>query len=283
MAAVALTLSEAAARLGVHYMTAYRYVRLGLLAAHKDGGTWRVDVADLDAFRAAASVVPDAAVGGAVADGGDRRRRAPWAQRLSDRLVAGDAMGAWGVIEAALAAGCDLAAIHVDVLTPAMWAIGDRWEAGEIDIADEHRASAIAMRLIGRLGPRFARRGRSRGVVVLANPQGERHFLALAMLADMLRASGFDPQELGADVPAASLGHAVRSADELVAVCLSVSGVEHLDAVREAISAVRATGLEVPVIVGGSAVRGIIAPAELGADHLATDGRDLVELVESHV
>ena len=34
-----LTLHEAADVLGVHYMTAYRYVRLGLLPAAKAGGT----------------------------------------------------------------------------------------------------------------------------------------------------------------------------------------------------------------------------------------------------
>ena len=274
MAEAALTLSEAAIRLGVHYMTAYRYVRLGLLAAHKEAGVWRVEVTDLDAFRAAATAPLGEGAG---------RRRAPWAQRLADRLVAGDAAGAWGVIEAALAAGSDLEAIHLDVLTPAMWSIGDRWESGEIDVADEHRATAIAMRLIGRLGPRFARRGRSRGTVVLANPQGERHALALAMLADLLRASGFEPHELGADVPHASLARAVTAADDVVAVCLSVSGVEYLDTLRTAIATLRSTGLAAPVIVGGSGVRHLRDPSELGADHVVADGRHLVDLVESLV
>jgi excisionase family DNA binding protein len=36
-----LTLHEAADLLGVHYMTAYRYVRLGLLHASKAGVSWR--------------------------------------------------------------------------------------------------------------------------------------------------------------------------------------------------------------------------------------------------
>ena len=46
-----MTLQEAADALGVHYMTAYRYVRLGLLHAEKIGGSWRVETADLDDFR----------------------------------------------------------------------------------------------------------------------------------------------------------------------------------------------------------------------------------------
>jgi excisionase family DNA binding protein len=37
-----ITLTEAAELLGVHYMTAYKYVRTGRLAATKVGGGWRI-------------------------------------------------------------------------------------------------------------------------------------------------------------------------------------------------------------------------------------------------
>ena len=40
--------------------------------------------------------------------------------------MAGDARGAWGVVEAALAAGAELEEIYLDVLAPAMAAIGAR-------------------------------------------------------------------------------------------------------------------------------------------------------------
>ena len=56
MTAPDLTLHEAAALLGVHYMTAYRYVRLGLLPAAKSGGSWRVTAADLEQFQQAADL-----------------------------------------------------------------------------------------------------------------------------------------------------------------------------------------------------------------------------------
>ena len=45
-----LSLHEAAAELGVHYMTAYRYVRLGMLPAHREGRSWRVLRTDLEAL-----------------------------------------------------------------------------------------------------------------------------------------------------------------------------------------------------------------------------------------
>ncbi len=96
-----MTLQEAADALGVHYMTAYRYVRLGLLDAQKVGGTWQVGQDALEAFRSERSErSPD--------DGTSIPRRgsqAPWSERFEARLVAGDARGAWGVVEAAMEAG----------------------------------------------------------------------------------------------------------------------------------------------------------------------------------
>ena len=43
-----LTLQEAADELGVHYMTAYRYVRLGVMEASKSGGVWQVQRSAVD-------------------------------------------------------------------------------------------------------------------------------------------------------------------------------------------------------------------------------------------
>ena len=45
------TLHEVADELGVHYMTTYRYVRLGMLPARKVGSTWRVKASDVAEFR----------------------------------------------------------------------------------------------------------------------------------------------------------------------------------------------------------------------------------------
>src|SRR4051794_37336472 len=44
------TLREAAERLGVHYMTAYHYVRTGRIPARQRGRMWEVRRADVDAL-----------------------------------------------------------------------------------------------------------------------------------------------------------------------------------------------------------------------------------------
>ena len=168
-----LTLKEAAAHLGVHYMTAYRYVRLGMLPATKVGSSWSIARADLVSFQEGSAV------------NGERRSPAAWQQRLQVRMVAGDERGAWGVVEAALASGLEPSDIYEEMLVPAMTEVGEDWAKGAIDVADEHRASAVAMRIVGRLGPRFARRGRTKGSVVTATPARELHGLGLSVVADL--------------------------------------------------------------------------------------------------
>jgi MerR family transcriptional regulator, light-induced transcriptional regulator len=272
----ALTLQETADRLCVHYMTVYRYVRLGVLTAEKSAGTWRVTPDVVEAFIQARQAGPADAPGG----GRRRGRRAPWAERLEHRLVAGDARGAWGVIEAAQAAGADLDAVYLDLVAPAMVSIGRRWEAGELDVAVEHRASVIAAHLVGRLGHRFLRRGRNRGTVVLGAPAGERHGLPLALLADLLRGAGWDVSDLGPDVPAPSFALAVSRAERLTVVGVSISTRECTRSAEATIAALRDVVDGVPILAGGWAVRDGDHARDLGADGWACDGRAVVALLE---
>ena len=244
-----MTLREAAEELGVHYMTAYRYVRLGLLPARKEGSTWRVTLDDLDAFRHQKE-----------AGDGDgtsvRRGRTPWRERFEARLLAGDARGAWGVIEAALAGGAPAEVLYVEVIAGALRSIGERWERGEIDVADEHRATAIALRVLGQLGPRFARRGRTRGTVLVGTPPGEQHDVPAALLADLLRTAGFEVSDLGSDLPAASFAAAAARTERLVAIVVTVTTTGGEDALAEVLAALDAAVPHVPVLVGGAAIEG---------------------------
>ena len=57
----------------------------------------------------------------------------------------------------------------------------------------------------------------------MAMPAGERHGLGAAMLSDVLRGEGYAVLNLGPDTPAASLVAAMRDADDMVAVVVSVA------------------------------------------------------------
>jgi excisionase family DNA binding protein len=264
-----LSLAEVAEELNVHYMTVYRYVRLGLLPAQKSGSQWQVDRGDLATFRSGERQIGDA--------------DAPWAERLESRMIAGDSAGAWGVVEAALAAGHTPTFIYAEVLAPAMVEIGRRWEAGDVDVADEHLASAVAMRIVGRLGPRFSRRGRSRGTVLCAMPEGDQHGLGSAMVADVIRGAGFEALDLGANTPLAALIAAVRRVDDLKALCLSINNTAAFDRGREMVTAVRSIDPELAILGGGRAVDSDQAAERLGIDGWGVSVTDAVGLLEAVV
>ncbi len=264
-----ISLQEGADRLGVHYMTIYRYVRLGLLPAHKEGSSWRIRVADLEQFQSEDE------------PSSHKRGEAPWDERLESRMLVGDVSGAWSVVEAALAGGAEPKDVYVNILVPALASIGEKWSNGEIDVAEEHLASAVAARVIGRMGPRFARRGRPKGTVITAMPPGERHGFGVSMLADVLRGAGYSVLDLGPDTPIPSLLAALTRTGDVSAVCISVVFDELIDAAQEMIAAAKQeVGPHVPVLVGGRAVSSIEAARAIGADAYAQDPDQATELIE---
>jgi excisionase family DNA binding protein len=265
-----ITLQEAADRLGVHYMTAYRYVRTGRLPAEREGVQWVVDPADLKRLREKR----------APQRRGRIRREGP--VKLAARMVASDEAGAWAVLEDALASGVAPADAYLDLLVPALHRIGEQWASGDITVGDEHRAAVVAQRLIGRLGPQFARRGRKRGTVVLGMPAGEWHSLPGAILADVLRGAGFEVLDTGADTPAESFAQTASDANRLVAVLLGVTTPGRDASVRATIRALRDDGVDAPVLVGGAAIRDEKHARRLGADTWSgPDGRSALAAVET--
>lgn len=277
-----LSLDEVAEQLGLHYMTVYRYVRTGRLPARKAGAQWSVDPADLATFaRSAASAgssgsEPDRRAGRPQRSQAERTAAA--ADRLRSRMVEGDEAGSWQVIEEALVGGLDPDDVLLDVIGGALAAIGTGWQEGLVTVSEEHRATAVATRLIGRLGPRFARRGPARGHVILGAPAGDHHGLPVSILRDLLRSRGCDVVDLGADVPAWSWAEAVDqvpAGGRLIGVGLCVSTPELDGAVVQAIGAIRAA-TPAPIVLGGSSL-GPGSADDWGVDHRTTSARQALE------
>ncbi len=268
-----LSLDEVADLLGVHYMTIYRRVRLGILPARKIGGTWLVDPVDLER----ATTTPDR---GRRRRGGSEPRVSIWQERLQTRMLGGDVAGSWQVIEAAMASGFEPGEIYVRLLAPSLHAIGASWQSGRVSIDQEHLASNVATAVIGRLGPRFVRPGRKKGVVIVVMPPGERHGLGVAMLADILADAGYEVLNLGPDTPTASFVAAMRAAGSLTAAIVSVVDIARRPAARRLVAAARRERPSVPLLVGGNAIPDERVALDLGADGWVADPRELGDLIE---
>lgn len=261
-----MTLQEAADRLNVHYMTVYRYVRTGRLPARQEGLRWTVAMSDLDALQ----------------QRGRRRRgtgRAASQAQLMDRLVAGDEPGAWAVVDAALASGMAAREVLLYLLTGALRAIGERWASGELSVADEHRGSAVAARIIGRLGHLFAQRGSKRGVIVVGTTAGDAHAMPSAILSDVLRGANFEVIDLGANTPPESFAQAASRPDRLVAVLVGATTRGHARTLARTIKAIRTARPETPILAGGAAIADQAAATRLGSD--GWSGHDAAQAVAS--
>lgn len=251
-----LTLQQAADRLQVHYMTAYRWVRRGDLPAFKTGGRLRVRASDLGRFVEEREV--DIALPSRSEAKTDWQRHV---DRLTDHLLAGEGVEAGALARKVVADGAAAGDVYVRLIAPALHRVGEEWAAGRVNIVIEHRATEIAVALMARLGDHFRRRGPSRGTAVTLAPSGDLHGLASTMVADFLRAAGYDVHHLGANVPAEDLALFLEVVPTHV-LAVSMTNPETDPATLPAlVAAAREHGDAVVVVGGQAAVRGDVEAA----------------------
>lgn len=239
-----LTLHEAAAVVGCHYQTLYRRVRSGELPAMVVGGTYRIQRTDLDSWLNGRDVRR-----GAV----PHRTTRNWSQlsaTLIDTLLDGDTKTARQQADRLLDNGVTVTELCDHLYGPTLTRVGELWLAGEITVAQEHRASRIVEGLLDRATARAGKSGPRVGCVVVAAPVGDRHALAPQMVAAGLHAEGFRVNYLGADLPVEEI---VQFAKREVAdfVALSCSVADHTG-LSKALSALSAEGI--PTLIGGSGI-----------------------------
>jgi excisionase family DNA binding protein len=234
-------LTQAAHELGVHYQTAYGWVRRGTLRAVKVGKTYRVRRVDLERFseRRNAGRVPRPI---------QVRDWEHQIERLAAALDTGDERAARTVVDRLVDGGISPVELCDELLAPVLRRIGDRWAAGVGTVADEHRASAICERLLARLP---ARRTRVRGTAAVGTPAREHHGLPALMAATALRWDGWRVHHLATDIPAADLaGFLDRERPDLLVLSTTMPDNTSARAARRA-----AESLGIPVLIGQSGQR----------------------------
>lgn len=254
------TLQEAADRLKVHYMTAYRWVRRGDLPAFKAGGRLRIRSADLEEF------VAQRQIDTALPREGQRTDWPLHLDRLHGLLRAGDAVEATSLVRKVIADGAPVGDVYVRLLAPALERIGDEWGSDDLCISEEHRATEIVSGIIKRHSDMFRRRGAGRGSAVTMAAPDDLHALGAGMVGDYLRAGGYDVDYLGAGVPVDDLAVFLQRAPADV-VCVSVTNGGRAPEMYAAVTeTVREVNDEAVVVFGGQAADAAAAAAA-GALH----------------
>ncbi|WP_022793923.1 cobalamin B12-binding domain-containing protein [Marinococcus halotolerans] len=95
-----------------------------------------------------------------------------------------------------------LTEIYEDLLTPAMYHVGELWQKNKISVADEHLATATCDFLLSRLEGREDNRKSGAPKALLFGVAEEQHYLGLRMAASIFREHGWSVKYLGPNLPA---------------------------------------------------------------------------------
>lgn len=191
-----------------------------------------------------------------------------------DAVRRGERRAAVDVAVGLLERGVDPERVITDLLAGAQREIGLGWQAGELSVSVEHRASAITESALSAVGDAAMRAPGAvvegcLGRAIVACSEGEWHVLPGRMASEVLRVRGVDVSFIGPSVPAADLA-AMLGDDPPSAVAITCSMPMSLMGSWTTISALRALGTT--IIAGG---RGFGPDgrwaATLGADLWAAD------------
>ena len=179
-------------------------------------------------------------------------------REFTDALLLGDERAAEEVLVEAVDARLPEGLVDEAVIAPALRAVGDLWEAGELSVAEEHLATEIALRVVALQREAYRVAGRRPGaLVLLAAVEDEQHVVGLRMAGSLLAHAGYDVMQLGASVPSVDLGAMVARHGPAV-VGLSTTVPWTGEKVAQAVAAIGAARPATAVVVGGAGL-----PADL--------------------
>lgn len=182
----------------------------------------------------------------------------------------------------AVQTGTSIESIYLDVLQPTLQQLGDRWQTGEISVAEEHYCSAATHVVLSQLQPYLLSNHTSVKTLVAACVGEELHELGLRMVANLFERSGWNTVYLGPNTPAESITEAII-ANQAQVLAVSVTLTRHLFALSDVVGLVRSSaGCEhVKLLVGGYPFH--VDPLlwkRIGADATASDAKEAVDVTD---
>jgi excisionase family DNA binding protein len=247
--------AQVAEALGVSVTTIKRWVDDGILPARKTvGGHRKVRMADVVRLVREASL-PQADISRLVPRPRDVDLSNPdlVAGQLRAALREADAELVAGLLHGAYRHGYPIELLADRVIGPAVEEVGRAWEAGQLDVMHEHRATQMVVSALYELqGTLRSRAGSDRPVAVGGAPAGDPTLIPTLLAKLVLVDAGWDAINLGPHTPAEAFVAAMNELrPRLIWVC-----VTHLDEPDDFLREYRevyrqAEGRGIAVAVGG--------------------------------
>ena len=199
-------------------------------------------------------------------------------QELQDALLKGKKAEVETLVEKALASGLAAAKILNEGLIPGMEKLGILFKNNEVFIPEVLVAARAMNAGLAKLEPHLIKdKIQPKGVVVIGTVKGDLHDIGKNLVAMMLRGSGYKIVDVGIDVSPEKFIEAAKSSGAGVIACSALLTTTMVQ-MKNIVDAVRASGLKIPVIIGGAPVTKDYA-AQIRADGYAPDAASAVEEV----
>ncbi|MET0625835.1 MAG: B12-binding domain-containing protein [Pyrinomonadaceae bacterium] len=264
--------------------TIKRWADTGQLTSGRTvGGHRRFPVADVMRFQTERGLGVVTAVGVATrgrADEASLLDAAETDRLFFDAITEGHAAEAAALLLEAHMTGAPLERIFDEVVAASMRRVGDRWEADEISVAEEHLATSTASHAVESLAASVRRTGAQAPRAICCAAEDELHTLAGLCAQALLEGAGWEVRNFGGHTPFFALAEYV-SKHRPALVCVSSTMQRELepnardDTQFEA--AARARGTR--VVLGGEGFRGEAIRRKFPADLHADSFGDLAEFV----
>ena len=159
----------------------------------------------------------------------------------------------------------------LQAMVDSMSVVGEKFSSGEIFVPEMLIAAKAMAKGVDVLRPLLAGdTSASLGTCIIGTVAGDLHDIGKNLVSMMIESAGFTMVDLGVDVPAERFVEAIKENENVTLVACSGLLTTTMPALKEAVETIKASGLDVKVIVGGAPVTPEYA-AEIGADGFAPD------------
>ena len=171
-------------------------------------------------------------------------------QNMRKFLLAGDLKNTMSIYND-FAKQSSVTSFYDNILRPAMYQIGELWDAKKLDVGDEHIASNTAMHLIENIGtkPKTKSKGKT---ILICTPDGEYHAIPCFMMETYFSLNGYDVINLAPSAPSNSIiNHISEKKPDLILI--SVTLKDHIKSCDRLIKNIKK--FKVPIVIGGQALQ----------------------------
>jgi 5-methyltetrahydrofolate--homocysteine methyltransferase len=198
--------------------------------------------------------------------------------KLQEALIAGKKNDVEALVDQALSSGIPTRQILNQGLIAAMEKLGVKFKNNEVFIPEVLVAARAMNAGLTKLEPYLIKdKVEPKGLVVIGTVKGDLHDIGKNLVAMMLKGAGYKIVDLGADVAPEKFIDAART-NKADVVALSALLTTTMVQMKTVIQALQASGLKVPVIVGGAPLTQDYAN-QVGAKGYAPDAASAVDIV----